>query len=164
MMACSQKVRPILDFTTALYIPNSEVKYDINFGLIRKRKITYIASLGLGNGKPLSSNVKGMLVFNNWKMGKVFPFLLSQFKYNNRRIYNELVLNPAFIYLDFRNSIIFQFGIMAPISRNGLNVSIQSGVSYNFTKIIEDRYIIYPKLYNDTKFNFINSFSIIKSF
>jgi hypothetical protein len=105
-----------------------------------------------------------MLVFNNWKMGKVSPFLLTQFKYNNWRIYNELKPNPGYIFLAFKNSFIFQFGVMAPVSRNGFNVSILSGVSYNFTKAIEEKNIFIPKIYNDTKFNFINSFSVIKSF
>jgi len=164
MLAYSQKVRPILDFTTAYYTPFPAMKYDINFGLISKRKTTYIISLGFGNGNPLSSNVKGMLVFNNWKMGKVSPFLLTQFKYNNWRIYNELKPNPGYIFLAFKNSFIFQFGVMAPVSRNGFNVSILSGVSYNFTKAIEEKNIFIPKIYNDTKFNFINSFSVIKSF
>jgi hypothetical protein len=162
----SQKVRPILDFTTALYIPYSEVKYDINFGLINNNNkgITSILSLGLGVNKGYTINLKGVFIFNKMKIGKLSPLVLTQIKLNNLRTYNVLTPNPGNVILYFKNSLISQIGIQTPFFMDDLNLNIQSGLSYNFQKTIDENLIIFPKLYTDTRINFINSISIVKKF
>ena len=168
------KKRFFVDLTTAIYIPNLTYKIDFNAGLSLKKKNENMFSVGFNvyhiNSflydikEGISFNVKDVFISKQKIYKNIKPLFLIQFKYNNPLIYNTIEPNAGNNILLFKNSLISQIGIQISDTKGGFRIQIQTGVSYNFTKIPEIKEQISPKTGKDIYFNFVNSISIVKAF
>lgn len=163
-LSSAQNLRPFIDLTSSVFIPYFEIKSDLNVGVKTSKKIENYISVGAGFNKKITYNIKEMIVFKNLNLKGISPFILSQFKYGNIRQYNYLINTPGNPLLSNKNSFIIQAGIQVALKNNKIRIQIQSGLSYNFTKIVNPGEQLFSKEKTDVNLNSINSLSIINIF